>query len=101
MAIVHRADGEIVGDALRDAGHRFTVVPSVGGFLGTDNATFLIGCGRDAVEGVLGVIEQASTHRQVEVPLVLLGRLRDWQASVVPHGAATVFVIEVERSAQL
>jgi len=101
IAIVHRADSEVVGDALRQAGHRFTVVPSVGGFLGADNATFLIGCDRGAVDGVLAVVEQASSHRQVEVPLVLLGRLKDWQASVVPHGGATAFVIEVERAAQL
>ena len=101
IAIVHRADSEVVGDALREAGHRFTVVPSVGGFLGADNATFLIGCDRDAVDSVLAVVERTSSHREIEVPLVLLGRLKDWQASIVPHGAATVFVIKVERSAQL
>ena len=101
VAIVHRADSEAVGDALRDAGHRFTLIPSVGGFLGADNATFMVGCDRGAVDGVLAVIERASSHREVEVPLVLLGRLKDWRASVVPHGGATVFVIEVERSAQL
>lgn len=101
MAIVHRSDAEPVGQALRDAGHRFTIVPSFGGFLGSENATFLVGCERDAVDGVLGAIEGASSRRDVEVPLVLLGRLKDWQASVVAHGAATVFVLNVERSAQL
>jgi len=101
VAIIHRADADGVGDALRDAGHRFTLLASVGGFLGTENATFLVGCDQGAVDDVLGLIGRASSHREVEVPLVLLGRLKDWQASVVPHGGATTFVIEVERSAQL
>lgn len=101
IAVVHGADSEAVGDSLREAGHRFTVLPSVGGFLGTENATFLVGCERDALDGVLMAVERASSRRDIEVPLVLLGRLKDWQASVVAHGAATVFVLEVKRSAQL
>ena len=101
IAIIHRADVEAVGDSLRAAGHRFTMVPSVWGFLGIDNATFLIGCDEPAVDRVLEAVERGSSRREIEVPLVLLGRLKDWEASVVAHGRATAFVIEVERSAQL
>src|SRR3972149_5178381 len=85
------------GDALRDAGHRFTVIPSVGGFLGADNATFMVGCDRGAVDGVLAVIERDSSPREVEVPLVLLGRLKDWRAGVGPPGGGGGLVVEGER----
>jgi len=101
VAIVHRADADAVGDALRSAGSRFTVLPSVGGFLGAENATFLVGCAAADVDGVLETIRSTTSERQVEIPLVLLGRLRDWKGSVVPHGAATVFVLEVARGEQL
>lgn len=101
IAVVHRLDADGVGDALRGRGHRFTLIPSVGGFLGADNATFLIGCDAGSVEAVLDVLRGAASEREVEVPLVLLGRLRDWQGSVVAHRAATVFVVPLERSVQL
>jgi uncharacterized protein YaaQ len=101
VAIVHRADADAVGDALRGVGYRFTVLSSVGGFLGAENATFLVGCEAAEVDGVIASIEGTAHERQVEIPLVLLGRLRDWQGSVVPHGAATIFVLEVSRSAQI
>lgn len=94
-------DSDGVAEALRAAGHRFTFVPSVGGFLRADNATFLIGCAAADVDAVLAVIQGATRERQVRVPLVLLGRLGDWQGSEVSHGAATVFVLDVERSEQL
>jgi uncharacterized protein YaaQ len=101
IAIVHRLDADAVGDALRAGGHRFTYIPTVGGFLGAENATFLVGCAAASVEAILEVVRSASSEREVQVPLVLLGRLRDWQGSVVAHRAATVFVVELERSVQL
>jgi uncharacterized protein YaaQ len=101
VAVTHRADADAVGDALRSGGHRFTVLASVGGFLGAENATFLVGCAASDVDAVLESIRGTTSERQVEVPLVLMGRLRDWTGSVVPHGAATVFVLEVARSEQL
>lgn len=101
VAVVHRLDADGVGDTLRGRGHRFTRIPTMGGFLGEDNATFLIGCDAGSVEAVLDAVRAAASEREVEVPLVLLGRLRDWQGSVVAHGAATVFVIPLERSVQL
>ena len=101
LAIVHRADADAVADALRGGERRFTVLSSVGGFLGAENATFLLGCQSADVDGIIETIRGAASERQVEIPLVLLGRLRDWQGSVVPHGAATIFVVEVAQSHQL
>jgi uncharacterized protein YaaQ len=101
IAIVHRADADAVADALRADSRRFTVLSSVGGFLGVENATFLLGCDASDVDAIIETIRGTASERQVEIPLVLLGRLRDWQGSVVPHGAATVFVLEVAQSQQL
>ena len=101
VAIVHRADADAVADALRAGSHRFTVLSSVGGFLGAENATFLLGCDAEQVAGIIETIRATASERQVEIPLVLLGRIRDWQGSVVPHVAATIFVLEVSESHQV
>jgi uncharacterized protein YaaQ len=101
VAIVHRADADAVADALRAGDRRFTVLSSVGGFLGAENATFLVGCQSADVDGIVETIRGTATEREVEVPLVLLGRIGDWQGSVVRHGAATIWVLEVAQSHQL
>ena len=43
IAFVHRDDAEPIVEALRAEGHRFTLLPSVGGFLSTENMTFVFG----------------------------------------------------------
>lgn len=97
IAFVHRDDAEAVTDALRAAGHRFTHLPSVGGFLGTDNATFILGV-EDATEAdVVATFEAACHARDIELPLVLTERLADWQARTVSHGGATILVADLER----
>jgi uncharacterized protein YaaQ len=73
----------------------------VGGFLGAENATFMLGCQAADVDGIIQTIRSTASEREVEVPLVLLGRIGDWKRSVVPHGAATIWVLEVAQSLQL
>jgi uncharacterized protein YaaQ len=97
LAVVHQADSEPVADALRAGHYRFTRIPTVGGFLGESNATFALAVEDDAVEDVLGVFEAAAHSREVEVPLVLLDRLRDWQDATVSHAGATVLIADLER----
>jgi uncharacterized protein YaaQ len=97
LAIVHHADAESVADALRSSGHRFTQIPTVGGFLGEPNATFVLAAEDGEVDDVLGVFESAAHGREVDVPLVLLDRLRDWEDRTVSHGGATVLVADLER----
>ena len=96
IAFVHRDDSAAVSDALRDEGFRFTQVPSLGGFLSEPNSTFLLAVEDERVRAVTGLLEQVSTQRQVEMPLVLLDRLRDWQDRVVSYGGATVLVVNLE-----
>ncbi len=96
IAFVHRDDATAVADALRDEGFRFTQVPSLGGFLSEPNATFLLAVEDDKVRSVTGLLERTATQREVEMPLVLLERLRDWQDRVVSYGGATVLVVNLE-----
>jgi uncharacterized protein YaaQ len=97
IAIVHQADAELVADGLRTGGHRFTRIPTVGGFLGEPNATFMLAVEDDALGRVQEVFEDAAHGRELDVPLVLLERLQDWQARTVTHGGATILVADLER----
>jgi uncharacterized protein YaaQ len=97
IAFVHHDDAEPVSEALRAAGHRFTLLPSVGGFLGTENATFVFGVEDDAEQEVIDVFERVCHGRDVAVPLVLLDRLADWKARTVAHAGATILVADLAR----
>lgn len=97
VAIVHRDDAEPVADALRADGHRFTQLPSVGGFLGSDNATFLFGVEDAAEAEIIEIFERVCHGRDVDMPLVLTERLADWQARTVSHGGATILVADLAR----
>jgi uncharacterized protein YaaQ len=101
IAVVHHDDADSVADALRDEGLRFTRVPTVGGFLGEPNATYVLAVEEDQVEEALRTIESGCEARDVEVPLVLLDRLRDWDARTVAHGGATVLIADLERIVRL
>lgn len=97
VAIVHDTDADRVVDALRRAGHGSTRVPSIGGFLGTANTTLLVGIEEAQEEAVVEIFRQACSGREIEVPLVLLNRLRDASPRVVSYGGATIFVVELRR----
>lgn len=97
IAFVHGDDAGPLTDALRGAGHRFTHLPSVGGFLGTENATFVFGVEDEAEAEIVGIFEDVCHARDIELPLVLTERLADWQARTVAHGGATILVADLER----
>lgn len=102
VAIVQSADADPVVDALTSEGFRVTRLGSTGGFLKQASATLLVGVeDDDGYAAALGLIERHSSSRDVEPPPVLLERLADWQAAVVHHGGATVFVLPLERVVRL
>jgi uncharacterized protein YaaQ len=101
IGIVHRDDAGPLAEALRDAGHRFTHLASQGGFLGEENATFVLGVAKADEAEVLAIIERVCRPRDVDVPLVLLERLQDWKARVVVHGGATVLIADLARIVRL
>ncbi|HET7678489.1 MAG TPA: cyclic-di-AMP receptor [Candidatus Limnocylindrales bacterium] len=94
LAVVHADDTGPVLEALREAGHRATRIPSAGGYLDIGNATIMMGVEDAAVPEVRDIFERICTPREVPVPPVLLGRLSEWRASV-RHGGATIFVLEL------
>lgn len=96
VAIVQDSDADRVIEGLTDAGHRSTRIASVGGYLNAPNTTILVGIEEAQESDVLGIIERTSSGREVEVPLVLLERLKD-SPRMVRYGGATVFVVDLRR----
>jgi uncharacterized protein YaaQ len=101
IAIVHHDDAQAVDELLRTNGHRFTRVPTVGGFLGEPNETILLAVDDERVEEVIADLDRACSPREIEIPLVLLDNLRDWEARTVEHGGATVLIADLERVIRL
>jgi uncharacterized protein YaaQ len=97
ISVVHQEDAESVAEALRTAGHRFTRLPSFGGFLNQPNQTFLVAVDTETLDPLIALIASSTQTREVEVPLVLHERLAEWQASTVRHGGATSLVVDLER----
>ncbi len=96
LAIVQPDDADRVGEALRGAGHRFTRLASTGGFLETPNVTLVLAVRDEALADVVELLRANCAGRDVEVPLVLSERLRDWQDRVVNYAGATVLVVDLE-----
>jgi uncharacterized protein YaaQ len=101
LAVVHDLDAEQVITALEDEGHRVTRIRSSGGFLRIDNSTLLMGVEDDAVSAVLGVLERECSSREIELPLVVVGRLKDHLPRMVRHGGATVFILDLEQTVRI
>ena len=97
VAVVHEHDADQVISALEEADYRVTRIPSTGGFLRMNNSTLLMGVEDEAVSGVLAVLERECSSREIELPLVLVGRLKDSLPQTIRHGGATVFVADLER----
>ena len=96
VAVVHELDADQVISALEEEGHRVTRISSIGGYLRMENSTLLIGVEDEAMPGVLAILERECSSREVELPLVLVRRLRDELPRVIRHGGATVFIADLE-----
>lgn len=96
MAIVQDDDATRVADALRRDGHRFTRLASTGGFLETANTTLVMAVKDEVLPDVVDLFRANCAGREVELPLVLTERLRDWQERVVNYAGATILVVDLE-----
>lgn len=96
VAIVQEDDADRVAEALRQGGHRFTRVGSTGGFLGTPNVTLVMAVQDGSLASVVDLFRAHCSVREVELPLVLTERLRDWQERVVSYAGAMVMVVDLE-----
>jgi len=97
VAIVQPPDADRVSQRLRAAGHRFTRLGSTGGFLDTPNVTLILAAEDEAVQDVVELFHETCSGREVEVPLVLTERLRDWQEGLVHYAGATILVLDLEQ----
>jgi uncharacterized protein YaaQ len=96
IAVVHHLDADKVVAALEEGGHPLTRLTSFGGFLGIENTTLLIGLEDEALSSVLGIIKQHCASREIELPLVVAGRLQDHLPGLIRHGGATVFIADLK-----
>lgn len=96
VAFVQLDDADRVAEALRRSGHRFTRLASTGGFLESPNATLVLAVRDEALPDVVDLFRANCTGREVELPLVLTERLRDWQERVVNYAGATILVVDLE-----
>ena len=95
VAIVQAGDADGLAEALRHHGHRFTRLASTGGFLEMPNVTLVMAVEDDALPAVVALFEANCSGREVEIPLVLSERLRDWQERVVNYAGATIMVVDL------
>ena len=101
IAIVHERDKQAVSDSLLQAGHKFTIVASTGGFLRDGNTTLLIGAENETVDEVIDVIRGCCSSRDQFVtqpaPDILGAGGGMMNPVKVTVGGAVVFVVDVEK----
>jgi uncharacterized protein YaaQ len=101
VAVIHDRDQKRTGEALLEAGYRFTRIASTGGFLREGNITILIGAEKEEVETVLTLIsENCKTREQyVNVLPPEATPVGTFMANPVKVevGGAVAFVVDVER----
>ncbi|MES2210219.1 MAG: cyclic-di-AMP receptor [Chloroflexota bacterium] len=97
IAFVQDLDAVAVSDDLRSHGHRFTRIPSVGGFLEESNVTFVLAVEDGQLADVIASFERSSHARDVDPPVSLRERLEDWRARTVRHGGATILISDLEQ----
>jgi len=97
MAVVQTGDAAAIADDLRGSGHRFTRIPSVGGYLDEPNVTFMLAVEDDSLDDAIGCFERSAHARDVDLPPVLLERLADWRARTVRYHGATIMISELSR----
>lgn len=101
IAIVHERDKHKVSDALLQAGHKFTIVASTGGFLRDGNVTFLVGTPVEKVDQVIGIVREWCSSREQYVTQPMPDAIAPTGAVISPIkvtvGGAIIFVVDVEQ----
>lgn len=97
LAVVHDLDADNVVTALEERGRRLTRIPSIGGLLGMENTTLLLGVEDSELESVLSTIDEYCASRDIELPLVIPGRLKEHLPRLIRHGGATIFIADLDR----
>ena len=101
IAIVHERDKHKVSDALLEAGHKFTIIASTGGFLRDGNVTFLAGTEDKDVDSVIEIVRKWCSSREQYIAQPMPDAIAPAGAVISPVkvcvGGAIVFVVDVEK----
>ena len=101
IAIVHERDKHKVSDSLLQAGHKFTIVASTGGFLRDGNVTFLAGAKDEDVDSVIEIVRKWCSSREQYVTQPMPDAIAPAGAVLNPIkvgvGGAIIFVVDVEK----
>ncbi|MCW5937199.1 MAG: cyclic-di-AMP receptor [Fimbriimonadaceae bacterium] len=100
VVIVHSRDRNRLTDALVQAGFKFTVIGSTGGFLREGNTTVLLGVDDGEVEGVKEIVRE-NCHAREQIVNVAPFESATPGGFIpspvrVPVGGAVVFVLPVD-----
>ena len=63
--------------------------------------TLMMAVDDDKVDDVAAVIERYCSSREIELPLVVAGRLKDELPSLVRYGGATILIASLESVRQV
>lgn len=101
ICIVHNRDRSRIIDELVQAGFKFTIIASTGGFLREGNTTFMVGCPEEDLASLEALIDKNCSAREQIVTVA------PFEASAsggmipspvkVPVGGAVLFVVDVEK----
>jgi uncharacterized protein YaaQ len=101
IAVIHNRDKNNVIEDLVQAGFKFTIIGSTGGFLREGNTTFLVGVQDEEVNAALELIRANCRTREQMVNVVPpdATSVGGFVASPiqVPVGGAVTFIVDVER----
>ncbi|MFZ5752842.1 MAG: cyclic-di-AMP receptor [Bacillota bacterium] len=101
IAVVSDKDAPLLLDQLIEQGYRATKLASTGGFLKEGNTTLFMGIEEEKVENVLAIIKSVCRSRpKIMTPIAPLsgpGEAYVPYSVEVPHGGATIFVLDVEK----
>ena len=107
LAVIQADDASRVVQSLNHAGFRVTRIATQGAWLRRENATLLIGVEDKLVMSVIGVLKNNAQRRTayINVPTetsVMAGMIGvSGMPLEVEVGGATLFVLDVERMAQI
>lgn len=99
VAVVHGRDKTVVADQLIDAGFKFTIVGSTGGFLREGNSTFMVGTEDENLEVLKDIFCRCGKKRDQVIsvaPIDGLGTGFIASAEHVRVGGGILFVLPIE-----
>ncbi len=101
LCVAHNRDRNRLADELVQAGYKFTLFDSIGGFLREGNVTFMVGVDDEQLDSIVAMVQSNCCVREQIVNWMPLdasaaGALMTSPVKV-PVGGAVIFVVNVEQ----